>query len=153
DRGRDVADEHDVVAVAAVVVDVERHAADPQAGPLRQPGEGAAHRVAAVVVDDDEALARVGAEAEGGVQGGVVEVDGAGDVKLVVALARVGAVQLHDVGRAGAEGQVLHLLDAGRRAAGADGGAGVQGNRPGGAAAAERGASIDGHGADDGAID
>src|SRR5262249_41378974 len=62
DRGGDVADEDDVVAVTAVVVNVERHATDLQRRALRQAGEGAAHRVGAVVPDDDEAFASFGGE-------------------------------------------------------------------------------------------
>ena len=63
-RGGDVADQFHVVAVAAVVVDVEGDTADLQRCALGQSGEGAGDGVGAVVLDDHEALARVGAESE-----------------------------------------------------------------------------------------
>src|SRR5581483_10596948 len=93
-RRRPSGGEDDVVAVAALVVDLEERPARPESGPLGQAVERALYRVGAVVVDDRELLADRGLEAGHDVEECPVQIGGADDVDLVVARPRLRTVEL-----------------------------------------------------------
>src|SRR5262249_6894197 len=92
----------DVIAATALVSNLERHAAERESRAFGQTGEGTAYQIAAVIVDDREAVINRRRETQRDIQGASAKADCASRVYLVVAAnTGCGSIQLDVERRAG----------------------------------------------------